>query len=102
MVRGYLGVAVRPVTPEAAEAAGLKDQKGVVIDSVVEGSPAEKAGVQKGDVIVAVDDQSVTAPQELTRRIVGTAPGTRVQISLIRKGKSLQLPVELGRLPDRR
>ena len=102
MVRGYLGVAVRPVTPESAESAGLKDQKGVVIDSVVEGSPAAKAGVQKGDVIVAVNDQAVAAPQELTRRIVGTAPGTRVEVSLVRKGKPLKLSVELGRLPDRR
>jgi serine protease Do len=102
VVRGFLGVAVRPVTPEAAESAGLKEQKGVVIESVVEGSPAEKAGVQKGDVIVAVDDQPVAAPQELTRRIVGTSPGTRVMVSLVRKGKSLKVPVELGRLPERR
>ena len=102
VVRGFLGVGVRPITPEAAEAAGLKDQKGVLIENVVEGSPAEKAGMQKGDVIVAVNDQAVGAPQELTRRIVGTAPGTKVEISLIRKGKTLQLPVELGRLPERR
>ena len=97
------GVAVRPLTPELAEAAGLKEQKGVVIDSVVEGSPAAKAGVQKGDVIVAVNGQAVAAPQELTRRIVGTAPGTRVEVSLVRKGKALKVPtVELGRLPERR
>ena len=102
VVRGYLGVAVRPVTPESAEFAGLKDQKGVVIDSVVEGSPAAKAGIQKGDVIVSVNDQPVAAPQELTRRIVGTAPGTRVEVALVRKGKPLTLSVELGRLPERR
>jgi serine protease Do len=102
VVRGYLGVAVRPVTPESAEFAGLKDQKGVVIDSVVEGSPAAKAGIQKGDVIVSVNDQPVAAPQELTRRIVGTAPGTRVEVALVRKGKPLKLSVELGRLPERR
>jgi len=102
VVRGFLGVAVRPVTPEISESSGLKEPTGVVIENVVEGSPAEKAGIQKGDVIVAVNDQPVAAPQELTRRIVGTAPGTRVQISIVRKGKSLQLPVELGRLPERR
>jgi serine protease Do len=102
VVRGYLGVAVRPLTPEAAESAGVKEQKGVLIESVVEGSPAEKAGVQKGDVIVAVNDQPVVAPPELTRRIVGTSPGTRVELSLVRKGKPFKLPVELGRLPERR
>ena len=102
VVRGYLGVAVRPVPPDVAESAGLKDQQGVLIDTVVEGSPAEKAGIQKGDVIVAVNEQAVAAPQELTRRIVGTPPGTRVQLSIVRKGKPLKLPVELGRLPDKR
>jgi serine protease Do len=102
VVRGYLGVSVRPVTPEAAESAGLKDQKGVLIESVVEGSPAEKAGVQKADVIVAVNEQAIGMPQELTRRIVGTPPGTRVALSIVRKGKSITLPVELGRLPERR
>ena len=102
VVRGYLGVAVRPLTPEAAESAGVKEQKGVLIESVVEGSPAEKAGVQKGDVIVAVNEQPVVAPPELTRRIVGTSPGTRVELSVVRKGKPFKLPVELGRLPERR
>jgi serine protease Do len=102
VVRGYLGVSVRPVTPEAAESTGLKDQKGVLIESVVEGSPAEKAGVQKGDVIVAVNEQAIGMPPELTRRIVGTPPGTRVELSIVRKGKSITLPVELGRLPERR
>jgi serine protease Do len=102
VVRGYLGVAVRPITPETAEATGLKDQKGALIESVVEGSPAEKAGVQKGDVIVAVNEQAIGAPPELTRKIVGTAPGTRVELSIVRKGKTITLPVELGRLPERR
>ena len=102
VVRGYLGVAVRSVPPDLAESAGVKDQQGVFIESVVEGSPAEKAGVQKGDVIVAVNDQAVTAPPELTRRIVATPPGTRVQLSLVRKGKPLKLSVELGQLPEKR
>jgi serine protease Do len=102
VVRGYLGVAVRPVTPDTAEAAGLTEQKGALIESVVEGSPAERAGVRKGDVIVAVNSQPVAAPPELTRRIAGTPPGTRVELSLVRKGQPLTLPVELGRLPERR
>jgi serine protease Do len=102
VVRGYLGVAVRPVPPEMAESTGVKEHGGVLIDSVVESSPAEKAGIQKGDVIVAVNEQPVAAPQELTRRIVGTAPGTHVELSIVRKGKPIKVPVELGRLPERR
>ena len=96
VVRGYLGVSVRPIAPDAAEA----EQKGVAVDSVVEGAPAEKAGVRKGDVIVAVNDQPIVTPPELTRRIVGMAPGTRVELSVLRDGKSLKIPVELGRRPE--
>jgi serine protease Do len=96
VVRGYLGVSVRPIAPEGGETG----QKGVVVESLVEGAPAEKAGVKKGDVIVAVNDQPIVTPPELTRRIVGMAPGTRVELSLVRDGKSLKVPVELGRRPE--
>jgi serine protease Do len=96
VVRGYLGVSVRPIPPEAAE----RDQKGVVVEGVVEGAPADKAGVKKGDIIVAVNDQPIVTPPELTRRIVGMPPGTRVELSLVRQGKPLRVPVELGRRPE--
>ena len=102
VVRGWLGVAIRPVTPHAAEEAGLPDAKGAVVEGVVEGSPAERAGMKKGDVIVAVGDQPVATPPDLTRRIAGTAPGTRVALTVVRDRKRVQLAVELGRLPDRR
>jgi serine protease Do len=96
VVRGYLGVSVRPVTPEGGEAG----QKGVVVEGLVEGAPAEKAGMKKGDIIVAVNDQPIVTPPELTRRIVGMAPGTRVELSVVRQGKPLKVPVELGRRPE--
>ncbi len=96
VVRGFLGVSVRPMPPEQSES-GLK---GVVVEGVVEGAPAEKAGVKKGDVIVAVNDQPIVTPPELTRRIVGMPPGTRVELSLVRDGKSFKVPVELGRRPE--
>ena len=102
VVRGWLGVAIRPVTPHAAEEAGLPDAKGAVVEGVVEGSPAERAGMKKGDVIVAVGDQPVATPPDLTRRIAGTAPGTRVALTVIRDRKRVQVAVDLGRLPERR
>ena len=97
VVRGYLGVSVRPVAPDGG---GETGQKGVVVESLVEGAPAEKAGVKKGDIIVAVNDQPIVTPPELTRRIVGMAPGTRVELSVVRQGKALKVPVELGRRPE--
>ncbi len=102
VVRGWLGVAVSPVTPDLAERAGLTERRGAVVEGVVPGSPAEKAGLQKGDVIVALGEQPVTGPPELTRRVAGTAPGTRIQLTVVRERARQQVGVELGRLPDRR
>jgi serine protease Do len=102
VVRGWLGVSVRPLTAHLAEQAGLAEQRGVVVESVVQGSPAERAGVRKGDVIVAVAGQPVSGPPELTRRIAGTPPGTRVELGVVRDRKRTALTAELGRLPDRR
>jgi serine protease Do len=102
VVRGWLGVSVRPLTPEATQQAGLGESRGAVVDSVQPGSPAERGGVQRGDIIVAVGDQPVSGPPELTRRIAGTPPGTRVQLTVIRDRAQKALTVELGRLPDRR
>ena len=96
VVRGYLGVSVRPPAADGSEG----DAKGVTVESVVEGAPADKAGVKKGDVIVAVNDQPIVTPPELTRRIVGMPPGTKAELSIVRQGKSLKVPVELGRRPE--
>ena len=74
--------------------------EGCAVESVVEGAPAERAGVRKGDIIVAVNGQPIITPPELTRRIAGTAPGTRVELSVVRNGKSMKIPVELGRRPE--
>jgi serine protease Do len=102
VIRGWLGVAVGPVTAERAQAAGVTEPKGAVVEEVMAGSPAERAGVRKGDVIVAVGDQPVAGPPDLTRRIAGTPPGTRVQLHLVRDRVRQTVPVELGRLPERR
>ncbi len=101
VVRGWLGVAVRPVTSQTAQASGLAETRGAVVENVAAGSPAEHAGIQKGDVIVAVNDQPVVGPPELTRRIAGTPPGTRVQVTVVRERARKTVPVKLGRLPER-
>jgi serine protease Do len=102
VVRGWLGVSIRPVTPHLAERAGLPDPRGAVVESVVDGSPADRAGLRRGDVIVAVGGQPVAGPPDLTRRIAGTSPGTPVELGVVRDGKRSTLRVELGRLPERR
>ncbi len=101
VVRGWLGVAVRSVPASTAQSAGLPDTHGALIEGVAGGSPAERAGLQKGDVIVAVDDQPVAGPPDLTRRIAMTRPGTRVRVTVVRDRTRQTIPVELGRLPER-
>jgi serine protease Do len=101
VVRGWLGVTVRTVTPAAAQTSGLPEARGALVEGVAPGSPAERAGVLKGDVIVAVADQPVSGPSDLTRRISMTSPGTRVPITVIRDRGQKSLTVELGRLPER-
>ena len=106
--RAYYGVPIEAQTmhshywKDLVKEAGLPDAKGAVVEGVVEGSPAERAGMKKGDVIVAVGDQPVATPPDLTRRIAGTAPGTRVALTVIRDRKRVQVAVDLGRLPERR
>jgi serine protease Do len=101
VVRGWLGVALRPVTPDEAQRARLDGPRGGLVESVADGSPAARAGIRAGDIIVAVGGQPVSGPPDLSRRIAGTPPGTRVEVALVREGARRELAVELGRLPER-
>jgi serine protease Do len=97
--RGYLGVNIGNLTPEEAEALGLsKDQKGVYIGNVPKGSPAAKAGLQRSDVITAVDGKPVTTPQDLRFTIASKLPGAKVELKILRDGKERTVKVELGNL----
>jgi serine protease Do len=101
VVRGWLGVSVDKVSPADAQSSGLPDARGVMVVEVLRDSPAERAGLRKGDVIVAVNDQPLNGPSDLTRRIASTPPGTRVPVTVVREGARKTIPVELGRLPER-
>ncbi|MBS9719906.1 Do family serine endopeptidase [Tianweitania sp. BSSL-BM11] len=97
--RGWLGVQIQPVTPEIAESIGLDDAKGAIVASAQDDSPAAKAGVKDGDVITAVDGESVSTPRELARVIGSARPGKDVKIDLWRNGKAETINVKLGVLP---
>ena len=80
---------------------GCRMRGGVKIVEVLADSPAERAGLRKGDIIVAVNDQPVSGPSDLTRRIASTPPGTRAPVTIVRDGGRKTIQVELGRLPER-
>ena len=97
--RGWLGVAIQPVTPEIAESLGLSDEKGALVSNAQDDGPAKKAGVVAGDVIIAVDGKDVASPKELARVIAGITPGKTVDVTVWRGGESETIKVDLGELP---
>jgi serine protease Do len=102
VTRGYLGVSVGPVSPQVARALGLSGPRGAVVGEVVPRSPAAQAGLQTGDVIVGYQEVPIDAPQELTRRVAATAPGTRVTLSVVTPSGRRSVTITLVELRDRR
>lgn len=96
--RGMLGVGVQPIAPELGKALGLKDTRGVLINSVQPGSPAEKAGLRAGDVVTALNGDTVDDPNALRNRIAGAAPGTEITLTVLRDGHEQQVRARLTSL----
>jgi len=100
VTRGWIGVQIQPVTPEIADGMGLKEAAGALVSEPQTDSPAAKAGIQSGDVIVTVDDAPIHDARELARRIGTMAPGTSVKLGLIRQGQPKTVTLTLGTLPN--
>ena len=99
VVRGWLGVAIQPVTADLAKQFGLKEEKGVLVGDVTEGSPAEKAGILRGDVIVEYDGKEIADPAGLRNMVAGTLPDSQVPIKVLRDGKPETLAITIAELP---
>ena len=98
--RGFLGVTIQPVDAEIAQSLGLESETGALVASVVPGSPAEKAGIEAGDVIVAVDGDDIAQVKELTRKIAGMSPNARAEFEVLRNGERKKLDVRIGKTPS--
>ena len=96
--RGSLGVTIQPVTPEAISQLGLQNARGALVNSVVPGGPADRAGVRAGYVITAVNGAAVQDPNALRNAIARTQPGTEVTLTVWRNRRDEQLRVTLGEL----
>ncbi|MBA4157125.1 MAG: Do family serine endopeptidase [Gemmatimonadetes bacterium] len=97
--RPILGVNIQQVTPEDAEAFGLPRVAGAVVQNFSEGSPAQRAGLQRGDVIVGVDGRPIDQSNQLQRVIATRQPGETLVVDVIRQGEALQLRVQLAEAP---
>ena len=98
--RGWLGVQIQPVSDDIAAALGFDKAKGVLITDVTADTPAAKAGLARGDIVLSVDGTEVKEPRDLTRMIATDAPGTEVKLGLLRAGKPLDTSVTLGTRPE--
>ena len=98
--RGWLGVRIQTVTDELAEGMRLDAARGALVASVTEGGPAERAGIQQGDVILEFDGRQVPDMRKLPRMVAETPIGKAVDVLVWRKGKEVSVKVDLGELDD--
>jgi len=100
VTRGWIGVYIQEITADLQESLDLKDRDGALVADVVEGSPAGTAGVRRSDVIVAFNGRPITRMEELPRAVAATPVGKKVEIEVIRDGRSKTLQIEVGLLME--
>jgi Do/DeqQ family serine protease len=99
--RGQLGVTVQPVTSDLAASLGLHAVHGAIVSAVEAGSAADHAGVKRGDVITAFNEQAVDDANALRNQVADTAPGSRASLTIVRNRAERHVTVELGQAPSR-
>ncbi len=100
VVRGWIGVSIQKVTPEIAESFGMKDPRGALIGDVVPGSPAEAAGIRRGDVIVAFNGKAIKNMPDLPLTVAQSPVGSVVPVTLIREGKEQTVKLRIAEMPE--
>ena len=101
VTRGRIGVQIGPVSKDVAESIGLNQSNGALVSAVEPGSPAAKAGVEPGDVIVKYDGRSIDKVADLPRLVGNTKPGTKSTITVFRRGQTRDLAITIAEVaPD--
>jgi len=100
VVRGWLGVALQPLSPDLAQSLGLAGTNGAVVGSTITGSPAAQAGLQQGDVIVTYDNTPVDDYRHVQRLVAETRVGKSVTLQIVRKKQKMDVAVTIAEVPD--
>src|SRR5262245_6826499 len=100
VTRGWLGVVIQRITPELAQEFQLKDDNGALVSKVMPGGPADKAGIERGDVIVEFDGHPIADWNELPRQVALTPIDRKVDVVLLRKGSKKNLSAVVGKLEE--
>jgi serine protease Do len=99
VTRGWLGVSIQPVTPDLAQAFGLNKDQGALVAEVEPNSPASGAGLQKGDIVLSLNNQTVVDARALSLAVSQMAPGSTVHLTIFRNGKQQDVTATLGEMP---
>jgi len=100
VVRGYLGLTVQALTADVAEALGLAARQGVLVNEVAEDSPASRAGLRPGDVLLGFDGSPLADGGQYRNRAAMALPGSTVRLEVMREGRRIEIPVKVGRLDE--
>jgi serine protease Do len=101
VVRGYLGVQVSELTPDLAQGFGFRpEQKGALVQQVVKGTPADKAGLEAGDLVVSMNGKPIESSGALTRGVATIPPGEQVALTILRRGAEKKLSLTVAKRPD--
>lgn len=98
--RGWLGVMIQHITPELAESFGIPKEKGALIGDVVKDSPAEAAGIKRGDVVLRYDGKDVDKTNDLSRLVAATPVGKEVELLILRERKEIKLKIKIGEMKE--
>ncbi|KUZ46052.1 Do family serine endopeptidase [Burkholderia territorii] len=99
VTRGWIGVEPQDVTPEIAESFGLQQKSGAIVAGVLQGGPADKAGIKPGDILVSVNGDEITDTTKLLNTVAQIKPGTATKVHVVRKGKEFDVSVVIGKRP---
>jgi serine protease Do len=101
VTRGWLGVTIQAVTPELAKSFALKENKGALVAQVSPGSPAEKAGIEQGDIILEFDGKQISEANDLSRTVASTPVGKMITLKLSREGKAMDRSFKVGEMDEK-
>ncbi|KVN37490.1 2-alkenal reductase [Burkholderia pyrrocinia] len=99
VTRGWIGVEPQDVTPEIAESFGLQQKSGAIVAGVLQGGPADKAGIRPGDILVSVNGDEITDTTKLLNVVAQIKPGATAKVHVVRKGKEFDVNVVIGKRP---
>jgi len=102
VIRGWMGVSIQNLTPELAKSLGIKETEGALISGVEKDSPADKAGLKRGDLVVALNGKKVIDATGLRNMVAAMAPGTKIDVKIVREGKDQTVPMTLGEYKERK